>query len=170
MRVFVGIPVKNPLLRAIQGWRDNHSDLGVKWVNDENLHITVLTPWETDDVDSARRILRAIRFTPFVMTFHRLTLGSNPKQPNLIWATGRPKPEARLLKRTVQEAFTGEPTTEFLPHVTIAKFNRRRVPTAIQDLDEPVKWQQDADELVLYALTPIKDGQAYTVLERVPAR
>lgn len=161
MRLFVGTPVTEPLLAAIRRWRTDHNDLDVRWIENKNLHFTLLPPWEAD---TAKRQLRQVVYPPQVVTLNRLTLGSNPKQVNLVWATGRPPAGLLGLKHAVESGFGKAPSESFLPHVTLAKFDRNNVPAPIRRLDETIKWQQNITEIALYRAQPTGNGSEYSIL------
>jgi len=79
-RVFAGLPVGRELAEAVGEFRQGHSGLRVRWVKPENLHLTMVPPWQCLNVDAVCRALsgEAARQAPFEVSFERVSFGPDP--------------------------------------------------------------------------------------------
>ncbi len=163
-RVFVGLPAGRELVEAAEEFRRAHAGLKVRWVRPENLHLTMVPPWQCLDVAAACEALRdeAARQSPFEVVFERVSFGPDPRRPRLIWATGKapagmPEFAQSLLTAT---GAPGEPRESFLQHLTIARFNSHDFNAMrAHKLREPVSWPATLDALCLYE-SDLKPGGA----------
>jgi RNA 2',3'-cyclic 3'-phosphodiesterase len=170
-RVFVGLPAGRELAEAAMEFRRAHAGLKVRWVKPENLHLTMVPPWQCLDVDAVGRALSeaAAGQPPFHVTFEQVSFGPDKRRPRLIWATGTapagmPEFAQRLLAAT---GAPGEPRESFLLHLTIARFNSRDLSAmGARKLREPVSWPGTLDALCLYESRLKPDGAEYRELRR----
>lgn len=171
-RVFVGLPAGRELVESTQAYRRAHGGLTARWVKPENLHLTLVPPWQCLDVDTVCRALRdeAARQSPFEVIFEQISFGPDPRRPRLIWATGAdpaglPEFARGLLSAT---GAPGEPRKSFLLHLTIARFNSHDLMAMGQrKLREPVSWRGKLDALCLYESHLKPGGAQYHELCRV---
>ena len=170
-RVFVALPAGPELIEAAGEFRRAHAGLKARWVTPENLHLTMVPPWQCLDVAAACQSLRdeAARQSPFEVVFERVTFGPDPRRPRLVWATGKapagmPEFAQSLLAAT---GAPGEPRESFLLHLTIARFNSRDLDAMVsRKLREPVAWPATLDALCLYESRLKPGGAEYRELCR----
>jgi 2'-5' RNA ligase len=163
-RVFVGLPAGRELAGAAMEFRRAHAGLKVRWVKPENLHLTMVPPWQCLDVDAVCRALSeaAAGQPPFHVTFEQVSFGPDKRRPRLIWATGAapagmPEFAGKLLAET---GAPGESRKSFLLHLTIARFNLNDLKSMeTRKLREPVAWAATLDTLCLYE-SRLKPGGA----------
>ncbi|NTW54817.1 MAG: RNA 2',3'-cyclic phosphodiesterase [Chlorobaculum sp.] len=170
-RVFVGLPAGRELAEAAMEFRRAHAGLKVRWVKPENLHLTMVPPWQCLDVDAVGRALSeaAARQPPFHVTFEQVSFGPDKRRPRLIWATGAapagmPEFAGKLLAAA---GASSESRKSFLLHLTIARFNsldHKAMET--HKLREPVAWAGTLDTLCLYESRLKPDGAEYRELRR----
>jgi RNA 2',3'-cyclic 3'-phosphodiesterase len=171
-RVFVAAPAGRELAEAAEEFRRLHAGLKVRWVKPENLHLTMVPPWQCLDVDSVCRTLCevAICQPPFDVTFEQVSFGPDKRSPRLIWATGKAPAAMPEFARRLHAASgaPGEPRQSFLLHLTIARFNSHDF-KAMEPfkLREPVAWPGTLDTLCLYESILKPDGAEYLELCRV---
>jgi len=171
-RVFVGLPAGRELVEAVGEFRQVHAGLKVRWVKPENLHLTLVPPWQCLDVDAVCQSLRAeaARQTSFNVVFERVSFGPDKRRPRLIWAIGKapagmPELAGNLL--TATEA-PGEARKSFLLHLTIARFNSQELDAmGTRKLHEPVSWPGTLDTLCLYESFLKPGGAEYRELCRI---
>ena len=165
-RIFVGLPLSPDLVQAVAAFRSQHSDWAVRWVAPENLHVTLVPPWQEAEVAEVVELLGQVVAFSCVLGFQSLGLGPDPKRPRLVWALG-PVP-ARLVALR-QELFTklnqaSEPRP-FRPHLTLARLAGPELSADFADaLPQRVFWQMPADKFCLYESFLKPGGADYRVL------
>jgi 2'-5' RNA ligase len=160
-RVFIGVKV-SPLLQAeVIAWQDEHRSLDVNWIPPEDLHMTLVPPWEEDDIDDVLdRMERAAKtLRPFELTFQRVSSGPTAFSPWLLWATAEKTRACAELYERFRAAFAVEDHRPFTPHVTVARFERGAVST---ELSEAINWKETATNVTLF--TSPGGGTGYVML------
>lgn len=109
-----------------------------RWVRPENLHVTLKFLGEVaeEKVDAIRSALGEIRSAKAVsMGFRGLGFFPNEKHPRVFWAGMEASPNLKPLARDIEAAMEelGIPREkrEFSPHLTLARFERPRLPEAL---------------------------------------
>lgn len=112
-----------------------------RWVRAENLHVTLkfLGEIAEGNVDAVRGALTEIRSDKLVaLEFRGLGFFPNEKHPRIFWAGMEASPNLKTLAGNVEEAVEkfGIPREkrEFSPHLTLARFERPRLPEALRKL------------------------------------
>lgn len=171
-RIFIAINLpddtKNALLSNRKRWRH----LGVRWINPENMHITVEFLGNLDRQE-LNKVLKAVQNAvleaePFDLYLDKIVLGPNPIRANMFWATVSLNGNIMRLKNLVQNnlelcGFIGE-KREFRPHITLArargnqlKGKRTNIPLG------NMKVRVESVEVMESQLRP--DGARYKVVE-----
>lgn len=170
-RIFIGIKSSPAFQAEAEKWRGGLAALPVRWIPPENLHLTLVPPWQEADVDaSIMRVRQAMRgLTPFDLLFTRVLYGPTREEPRLIWAEAEPSEALSECKRRLDAAFgTGE-SREHRPHVTLARFKSEDFHTfPTKDLDEKVNWLERVEALTFFSSRP--DGSGYDVLAQEPLK
>lgn len=171
-RIFIALPISNELKAKIHGWRKSYTDLPVRWLDDKNLHITIVPPWEERDLPKVLAALRkhAVQFGPQALEFTRTAFGPDEKEPRLIWATGNAPHELTALRESIEKLLE-QPITkkDFLQHLTLARFR----PDDFKDfpyhkLDKQIHWTETVSEFVVMKSELLSTGAEYTVLGSFP--
>lgn len=170
-RVFVGVKICQDLVKKIELWKKNFLNLPVRWIASDNLHLTLLPPWYTQDIHSLINHFQSFQTSvkPFVISFEKITFGPNPNLPHLIWVSGQTPPALSILKRDL-EFFLKQPSEkrDFLLHLTLARFKKEKFSCfPFKILDEKINWQQQVSSVNLYQSFLSKDGANYQVLAKV---
>ncbi|HKW62114.1 MAG TPA: RNA 2',3'-cyclic phosphodiesterase [Candidatus Acidoferrum sp.] len=112
-----------------------------RWVRAENLHVTLKFLGEVAEGkgDAVRSALGKIRSDNAVsMEFHRLGFFPNEKHPRVFWAGMEASSNLKTLAGDIETAIEklGIPREkrEFAPHLTLARFERPRLPEALREL------------------------------------
>ncbi len=112
-----------------------------RWVRVENLHVTLKFLGEVADgkVDAVRSALREIRSDKYVaLEFRGLGFFPNEKYPRVFWAAMGASPNLKTLAAGIEGVMEklGIPREkrEFSPHLTLARFERPRVPEALHKI------------------------------------
>ncbi|MBI4250747.1 RNA 2',3'-cyclic phosphodiesterase [Candidatus Uhrbacteria bacterium] len=170
-RIFFGIPIEENLQEKIAAWRKKYERLAVRWVKPNNLHVTLIPPWDEEDIDSVIRLLEhstAKAVEPLTLQFTRVAYGPSLREPRLIWAEGV-APHGLLTLKNWCESVLGvsADTRPFLLHLTLARFRPETFSSfPVKKLDESVSWSQTCSSVVLYESNLLPGGAEYTVLFR----
>lgn len=117
-RLFIGIFFPRTFYKRLKPHFQTFSQLPVRWVPEKNLHITLVPPFYTDDLDSVKAKLNDLQrvYSVFKVRFNAISVTSR-----MIWA------EVDAPDRL---------------HVTLARFGRgtiKDIPKVPIDLTETVK-------------------------------
>jgi 2'-5' RNA ligase len=173
-RVFIAMPAGQALADFAVGFRRAHPELNVRWVRPENLHVTMVPPWEVLDPEPVCRELQGIAASHSVVQvrFDMVSSGPDDRRPRLVWATGNAPEALTELSAGLRSSFSSggaEAGRDFLLHLTIARLNRLDALTlADRKLHEPVEWPGLLDTLCLYQSILKPTGAEYRLLSRSP--
>lgn len=165
-RIFIGIKMPSDVARKLVELQARLAGLPVKLIPQEDLHLTLVPPWqETMVIGASQKLRKALAGVPaFSTALQGLSYGPDPRDPRLVWATCEAREEIIELRRKLLGAFESRDYIPFLPHVSIARFTAgdekapQRVPLDIP-LDLPF-----AIERVQLFESPHEGGSGYTVL------
>lgn len=126
--VEINIPdqIKRRLMQKIIQWKE----LPVKWIKEENLHITVSFIGYVDESvvpDICQKINEAVAdLEAFELAFDRIELGPNTDDPKMIWFSGKPSKELGKLSETIEQELDMHPQQhkEFCPHITLGRIRK----------------------------------------------
>lgn len=173
MRIFAGIKASPDLQAEVAAWQEEHT-LPVRYISPENLHITLVPPWEERDIDDAIEVLEAAAAGGkcFELLFTQISLGPKADRPNLIWIEAHQSAEANALANAMREAFgylpaqAGGKGQKFRPHVTIARLNHSSIlqNARMNFLPKSIAWSEEVDNVCLLAS---HGNSEYTVLSRI---
>lgn len=168
-RVFIGLPAGEPLMAAAAAFRCAHAGMKVRWIPPENLHITMVPPWELEDPAPVCTALDAIASVSEAVPvlFRTVTPGPDHRHPRLIWATGEASDALSLLAANLTSAFGDgkEAQRDFLLHLTIARINRQEArAVGSTKLHESIEWHGLLDTLCLYESVLKPGGAEYRIL------
>lgn len=175
-RIFVGIPLAEEL--AVQAG-DIKSIIGeaevVRWLAPQNLHVTLIPPWESENITEVISLLKGIKSKSFILEFGAVSLGPKPSSPRLIWATGNAPAELIMLRNQIQNTLkeivrisrgrVRYAPGEFLMHATLARL-RPQLSEGFPRLPMSILWRMHVKEFVLYESILKPQGAEYTKLAR----
>src|SRR3990172_10442808 len=123
-RVFIGIKIDKSLYPKIDAWRENVSGFsGLRWIDNKNLHITLVPPWYEFDLERILKIMDGINFkNPILMIFYNVGMGPSKKNPRLIWAEGKDNKILEKLKVLLDKSLGMTEKRPFKLHLTLARF------------------------------------------------
>ena len=169
-RIFIAIPISQPLQQGIFDWERGFSQLPVRWLIGKNLHITLVPPWyeEESQISGCKvRLAEAANgLKPFELKFTRVTFGPDPREPRLIWAEGTAPKEIVELRDKLLRVFSrpAEKRT-FKTHLTLARFRPETFSSfPVKNLDEKVYWPEKVSSVVLMESHLSRDGADYEVI------
>jgi len=126
-KIFVEIQVANSLRKRLVQVTSKWAELPVKWMKEENLHITVAFVGYVDESvipEICEKVSEATAdFEAFDLEFDSIEIGPDPSNPKMVWLTGQPCPELGMLNEAVERALGMRPTAhkEFRPHITLGR-------------------------------------------------
>lgn len=167
-RIFVAIPISPELQKEIFKWEEKYSKLPVRWLKGKNLHITLIPPWRSGDIESVIKKLETVKGSPFKIEFDKVSYGPDPKRPRLIWASGKAPNELIHLKEELEKIFP-EHKSEYknwIAHTTIARFEPETFPSfPVKKLNKEVIWRDDVNSFTLMESRPSPAGADYEILK-----
>jgi len=130
-RLFLGIPLPEEALQALRHFRQQHAHLrGLRWVPDENLHITLYFFGAVPalQVHNLREMIQARLHEQqaFELKFRAYALAPRPREPRMIWARFDKHPSFTALVGQLDQAYQQIHTNQFnrkspIPHITLAR-------------------------------------------------
>ncbi len=151
-------------------------DYPVKWVEEENLHLTLkfLGEVKEERVEEISRVLREIRRSEkrFELSLEDIGAFPSERSPRVIWiGVGKGREEIIRLQERIEEGLTplGFKKEErgFHPHLTIARVKKRADFKELFDLSYKSRVFL-VDSVTLFKSTLTPKGPIYEPLDRFP--
>ncbi|MBN2379284.1 RNA 2',3'-cyclic phosphodiesterase [candidate division WOR-3 bacterium] len=175
MRAFFGIGLPAQIRREVKGFTDNiRSSLPrMKWVEEENLHITLRFLSEVDEKripeisSAASKAAKAVK--QFSTILGRLGAFPNSRKARVFWwGLARGAEDAgqifnNLERNLVNSGFEPE-RKPYHPHITLARL-RNPVPLPVDDFKPPEHLGFPASTFTLYQSILTPQGPIYKVIE-----
>ncbi|OGI69692.1 2'-5' RNA ligase [Candidatus Nomurabacteria bacterium RIFCSPLOWO2_01_FULL_42_20] len=177
MRIFVSVKIGKELENKIIEWQKSRDDLKVRWLKPENLHITLIPPWETQNIEEVKNKLKSLPRGEqselyggeFDILFNKVSFGPKPEHPRLIWAEGKSPENFKKLRKNTEQilgVYNNHPD-EYI-HVTLARFDPRDFKKLkTRELNEQVDWKDKVKSVILYQSQTLPEGAKYTILEEI---
>lgn len=167
-RVFIGIFASPRLKRKIFDFRHRFNDLPVRWIVEENLHLTLIPPLELSDNEIVEMIekLEEItgEFESVEIEFDRVCFGPNLRRPRLIWAEGKENFKLKSLKNTITDILGRNiDKRPFRPHLTLARFR----PGSSIMINQKIDWQETAKSFCVIQSECLASRARYTNLAEI---
>lgn len=129
-KIFVEIAIPQQMRKRLIEKTTQWPALPVKWVKENNLHITVSFIGYVDE-SIIPEICQKVRevtdnFESFEINFNRIELGSSVEDPKMIWLSGEPNLELGKLNEAIEEALGMHPQKHknFRPHITLGRIRK----------------------------------------------
>ena len=171
-RVFVGIKISPETQGNILSWIGSlEYKLPVRWLELSGLHITLIPPWEEENIRKVTRELSQIKgeIEPFRLSLNRITYGPNIEKPRLIWVWGKANSEMKELRKLLQETLSQKKSNRvFFPHITIARFSlSKNSPFPEIKIDERIHWEEKINRVSLFESHRLPSGAKYKELKKI---
>ena len=171
MRLFAAIPMPDPAREALLHLLAEleHTSWPVRWVGDDNLHLTVKFYGEVPDEDVTRledELAAAVRGTAVLpMQLNGVNAFPALRHPRVIWAAVDAPPALELVQHRVEQAAAragfppeGKP---FRPHITLGRLKSgaslpRSAPDVLEQLVLDVAFE--ASRVVLFESRLSREG------------
>jgi RNA 2',3'-cyclic 3'-phosphodiesterase len=186
VRTFIAVGLDKSVRDRVLALQEALAGTGaeVKWVEPENLHVTLLFLGEVDDRDlpAVCRVAAecAGRQAPFTMSVEHAGCFPNPRRPRTLWVgAGQGTQELVALHDALEPPLLElgcyrREERQYTPHVTLGRVKGDRSTDPLtQALTKNAKWQGGATEVreVLVLSSELtSQGPVYTVLSRAKLR
>jgi len=172
-RVFVGLKLAEELEGAVLYLQSALNGIPARWIPPNDIHLTLVPPFETQDVYFARYKLRKALtgMHQFPLRFVRLNWGPNKERPHLIWVECAASQELIALKKKLLKMFEVNNVKEkvpFIPHMTLARLQKKDSERAARRrIIRRTRFSMDVVSVELFE-SPHRGGTGYTVFSSVP--
>ena len=176
LRAFVGVPVGVALARGLSAVRAGFDGGAVRWVPEENLHLTLKFLGNVEETGAASMcsaLREALEHTaPFPVAARGLGVFPDARRPRVLWiglAAPELEPVADRVERALEPLGIERSPGPFRPHVTVGRW-RRPEPRAPSLREALAHWQDHAfgefrvDEVTLFRSTLRPAGAEYSAL------
>src|SRR3989344_4231801 len=169
-RIFVALPISKGLEEEVSRWREKYANLPVRWLENGNLHITLVPPGYEADAPSVISKLAGIKGASLGVLFRGVSYGPDPRRPRLIWAEGGAPREMLDLRIKIYETLGKVPEKRpFLTHLTLARFKEEDFFSfPVRHIEDIVSWKERFSSFVLMESHLKRSGAEYEVLAEFP--
>lgn len=168
MRIFVAIKVSDDLRDPVLSIQRS-IPLNVRWISPDNLHITLIPPWEAGESETGSIVEKLMKVSPpkTLVRFKSISFGPSPKEPRLIWMTADATNELSALKRDIEAALgINSPQRAFIPHITIARFRPEEFSEFnVKELNIEINMAVASHGYSLIRSTFTKEGAIYSAIK-----
>jgi 2'-5' RNA ligase len=168
-RIFIGIKLADELADAFVDIQSALGDLPGKFIPPEDIHLTLVPPFETRDLPFVvGELRRALEEVPqFKLHFLELSWAPDRERPRLAWIECGATENLVALKKILLNTFGQKERIPFVPHMTILRLRGEDVgKSARRPIQRPVQFSMDVESVVLFE-SPHKGGSGYKVLAKV---
>ncbi len=183
LRTFIAVDLGKPLRDRLVSLQESlaRSGAAVKWVEVENLHVTLLFLGEVDERELPP-LCRAVsvvcgRHDRFDLSVQTVGCFPNPRRPRVVWAgVGLGGPELITLHDALEPPLQElgcyrREERQYTPHITLGRVKSDSSPDELAAaLVKKAKWNAGSEievqEVVVMSSQLTKQGPEYTVLSR----
>jgi 2'-5' RNA ligase len=182
LRTFIGVDIGKAIRDRVVALQENLARVAaeVKWVEPENLHVTLLFLGEVDDreVPAVCRVVaeQVQQHSAFSMSIEKVGCFPNPRRPRVLWVgVGEGTQELCAVHDDLEPPLLDlgcyrREERHYTPHITLGRVRGERPPSGLADaLSRNAGWQGGQIhvreiQVMSSELTP--QGPIYTVLSR----
>jgi len=183
IRTFIAVDPGKPIRDRLLALQETLARTGteVKWVEAENLHVTLLFLGEVDDREVhqvCRMVADGVREQPaFPMTVGTVGCFPNPRRPRVVWAgVGEGVQPLCTLHDALEEPLTElgyrREERRYTPHITLGRVKSDRPTDKLASaLAKNAGWrggETAVREILVMSSELTPQGPIYTVLSRAP--
>jgi len=182
-KLFVGINIPKNIEEKLMFEVQNDPEIAllpIKWMPDENLHITLEFLGYADEDQSceiAERLHSILKdFTPFPVYFDKITFGPPGGLPEMVWVTG---PENIFLKELNKKIISDlsdmcllkkKTKFEFSMHINMGRQSRQDAKNISEIYEKKIKVSFTVSEIALMESFKEKNKTRYAIFENVKLR
>lgn len=131
-RIFIGLPLSPDLRKRLKREMVSWPKEALLQTAEENLHVTLMFLGFVNEeripemCESVGKVVTS--HEGFELRFTGMELREDAAHPKMVWLTGEPSEELRLLYEDLEKAFSSftAPKKNFRPHITLAKIKKSR--------------------------------------------
>lgn len=169
-RIFVGIKASEQIQDLVADFALRYGRLPVRWQSGDNLHYTLVPPWEDDYMGigytAAKLQAVAENLHPAAVELNQLGFGPAGEAPRLIYAEGAATRELLDIFSAVNGALPAGTNRQFWPHLTLARFSANSFAGFPQKkFNEKISWPERFDNLTLYESILTDEGSEYNIIK-----
>lgn len=168
MRLFLGIDLPLEIKKSIHDYLLPLQKSPKGWEKPHDYHQTLLYIGETapEMVETVRDRLRFVRMDPFELETNEFQFFNR----RIMYLAFRPSPELLKLKTLVEENYpewVRAEAKEFIPHVTVKRWQRYEYDDLVKGLDKPMgKLTFIVDHLALFKSEKDSHHHKYHIIEK----
>lgn len=170
-RIFIAIKISPEIQEKTDNWKARFTSLPVRWIHRDNLHITLIPPWEEKNIPEIINMAEKIkgRILPFDIEFNKITYGPDINKPRLIWAEGDAvKSLVHLNKEIAKLLGAKQSVRDFKLHLTLARFRPEDyIDFQVKKLNEKIDWKEKVDSVCIMESLTKSGGADYKVLKNI---
>jgi len=182
LRTFIGVDIGKAIRGRAVAFQETLGRLGpdVKWVEQENLHVTLLFLGEVDDreIPGVCRVVaeETRKHAPFSMTIERAGCFPTPRRPRVLWVgVGQGAEELTALHDGLEPPLLAlgcyrREERKYKPHVTLGRVRSDRAADSLAaGLTKHARWhggETAVQELLVMSSELMAQGPVYAVLSR----
>lgn len=189
LRLFVGLELPNSIKHQLAPLRTEMA--GARWQTPEQLHLTLCFIGNVGDerLDAIYDALHGVTVEPFTLAVTKLGMFGSRMHPKNLWAGVSPEAPVLQLHEDIVRCLASigleQAESTYQPHITLARFRRRRSRQLVVRQDSKVDSpainqflsQNDRLELPefevshisLYSSTQRPEGSHYQIIGRFPS-
>jgi len=186
LRTFIAVDLGKPLRDRCASLRENLARTGadVKWVEPENLHVSLLFLGEVDEREITP-VCRAVTDActsrcAFTLSLEKVGCFPHPRRPRVIWVgVGDGSADLVALHDVLEPPLLAlgcyrREERRYTPHITLGRVRSERAGGPLADaLKKYANWQggsTDVREVQVLSSQLTPEGPIYSVLSRAPLR
>ena len=172
VRVFVGLKIAPEIAQQLHQVARSIAHPTDRLVPSEDLHVTLLPPWDEASVPNAIERLDSVSRAagPFTLAFTHLSYWPEPRHPRLLCAECEATHAIAALQSALSNAFGAREDKPFRPHVTLARMQRRGRSRLDRSPDHrPLSFVQPIRSVELFR-SPAGNRNGYEILASLPLR
>ena len=184
-RVFIAVNLPKEIKEELLVFQKNLRDLPVRWVKEDNLHITLIFLGYLKDEQTAEicKLTRgaAEKIKPFSINLNRSCYGPPGKiPPRMVWVFGEKSQELTDLKSGLEKEVLNNPDLGglgsekrlFSPHITLGRIRQwewqRLEPEERPEVERDLVLNFEVRSVEVMESRLKKGGAEYTILESAP--
>jgi RNA 2',3'-cyclic 3'-phosphodiesterase len=181
-RIFTAINIPEMIKKRFLDIRKDYSDLPAKWIDEENIHITLNFLGNVND-NQLNDVLKKTKeigekYEPFVVSFDKILYDSpNRFPPRMVWAKIQEDKDLMSLQKDLEDQlfslesfrFKISEKRKFHPHITLARiksFAFRKLVNPV-DINMPLNLNFEVCSFEIIESQLKREGPEYTVIESI---